>query len=174
MALNEQDFRAITFQGVTFPATLMGIDVLMHLADENFGEDSDLAEWLFRLCVCKGSTKLAPAERCARCAQQAIDLMLEHRQRVLDEIQDRLVPHGCEVETTYQDWILALQRIVELSNATDGDCFWSAPLHPEDPPYSPEDALKQLRIFEGYRDQLLEDERNKRQPGNDPATGEDK
>jgi len=175
MALNEQDFRPITFQGVTFPATLMGIDILMYLAGEHFGEDSELAEWLLRLCVCRGVTKGAPAERCARCAQQTIDLMLEHRQRVLDDIQKCLAPHGFEVETTYRDWILALQRIVEISAATEGDCSWSASLHKNDPWQNPhEDAKAFLRIVEGYRDNLLEDERNKRKPDNDPTTGEDK
>jgi hypothetical protein len=174
MPFNEQDFRPITFQGVTFPATLMAIDILMYLADEEWGEESELGSWLFRLSVCRGITKDAPAERCARCAQQTIDLMLEHRQRVLDEIRHRLIPHGFEVEATYRDWMLALQRIVEISNATDGDCFWSAPLHKSDPIQNAQDAKRFLRIIEGYRDQLLEDERNKQKPGTDPATGEDK
>ncbi len=173
MKFNEQEWRPITFQGVTFPATLMGIDILMYLADEHFGEESELVEWLLRLSVCRGVTKDAPADRCARCAQQTIDLMLEHRQRVLDDIRDRLVPHGWEVEATYRDWILALQRIVELSNATDGDCFWSAPLHKSDPIQNAQNAKRFLRNLERSRDKLLEDERNKRKPGNDPATGED-
>jgi hypothetical protein len=167
MPPNEQDFRPITFQGVRFPATLMAIDILMYLADEEWGEESELGSWLFRLSVCRGITKDAPAERCARCAQQTIDLMLEHRKRVLDEIQARLVPLGCEVEATYRDWILALQRIVELSNATDGDCFWSAPLHKSDPIQNAQDAKRFLRNLERARDNLLGEERDKRKPDND-------
>jgi hypothetical protein len=172
MKLNEQDWRPITFQGVTFPATLMGIDILMHLADEHFGEESELGEWLWRLPICRGVTKSAPAEKCARCAQQAIELMLEHRQRVIDGIRERLAPHGFDAESTYSDWILALQRIVETSTSTDGDCSWSAPLHKKDPIQNAQDAKRLLRNLERCRNKLLEEERNKQKPGNDPAAGE--
>jgi hypothetical protein len=129
MSLNDQDWRPITFQGVTFPATLMGISILepvLGIIDEELGE------WLWRLPNCCGVTKRAPAEKCVRCALRAANLMLEHRQRVHDGIRNRLTPHGFDAETTYQDWIVALQRIVELSKAECGDCSWSAPSHPSD------------------------------------------
>jgi hypothetical protein len=59
-------------------------------------------------------------------------LMLEQRQRVLDGIRDRLAPHGFDPETTYRDWLVALQRIAELSATAEGECLWSAPAHPRD------------------------------------------
>lgn len=172
MPLDEQDFRAITFQGVTFPPTLMGISILIRLADEDFGKDSELGDWLLRLTVCSGVTKDAPADRCARCAQQAIDLMLEYRPRVLEDLQECLVLHGFEVETTYRDWLFALQRIVELSKATDGKCFWSAPSHPKDPIQNAEDAKSFLRNLKRAGERLLEDERKKQNPYNRPTSGE--
>jgi hypothetical protein len=129
MPLNEQDWRPITFQGVTFPATLMGISILEPVLDIT---DANLGDWLWRLPICCGITKSAPAERCARYAQQAADLMLEQRQQVLAGIRERLAPHGFDPESTYRDWIVALQRIVELSMAATGDCLWSAPMHPKD------------------------------------------
>lgn len=58
--------------------------------------------------------------------------MLEQRQTVLDGIKDRLVGHGFDPETTYRDWLLALQRIADLSEAASGVCVWSAPMHPRD------------------------------------------
>jgi hypothetical protein len=129
MALDLKDWRPITFQGVTFPATLMGSSVL----DPIFGiEDEDLAEWLMLLTVCCGVTKSAPSERCARCAERLLDLMLEQRQHVLEGIRDCLASHGFDAVETYRDWIMAFQQIIKLSMATDGDCFWSAPLHPDD------------------------------------------
>ena len=129
MALDPKIWRPITFQGVTFPATLMGSSIL----DPVLGiEDEDLAGWLLHLTACSGITKDAPAERCAQCAERLLDLMLEQRQRVLDGIRDRLVSHGCDVEETYRDWIMAFQQIIKLSKATDGDCSWSAPAHPDD------------------------------------------
>lgn len=170
MKLNEQEWRPITFQGVTFPSTLMGISILIEPTDED--SDEDVGAWLLRLTVCRGVTKDAPAERCARCAQQTIDLMLEHRQRVLDDIRKCLVPHGFEVETTYRDWILALQRIVEISTATEGDCSWSAPLHKKDPIQNAQDAKNWSRNLERSRDKLLEEERNKPEGGNDPEPDE--
>jgi hypothetical protein len=129
MPLDDYEFRPITFQGVTFPATLMGIDVLERLIAIT---DADLADWLWRLPICRGFPKRTSADRCARCARHAADLMLEQRQRVLDGIQEKLAPHGFDPETTYRDWLSALQRIVELSAVADGECVWSAPSHPRD------------------------------------------
>ncbi len=129
MPLDDYEFRPITFQGVTFPATLMGISILEPVLGI---EDEDLGDWLWRLPICCGFPKRTAAERCARCARQAADLMLEQRQRVLGGIRDRLASHGFEPEPTYRDWLLALQRIAELSAATDGECVWSAPSHSRD------------------------------------------
>jgi hypothetical protein len=133
MALDDYNWRQITFQGVTFPPTLMAISIL----------DPVL-----------GITKRAPAEQCARCARLAADLMLEHRQQVLDGIRDRLAEHGFDPETTYRDWLLALRRIAELSAAADADCVWSAPVHPRDP-------LKTESSVQGFVDKLT-----KHDPGN--------
>jgi hypothetical protein len=129
MAFDDYTFRPITFQGVTFPATLMGISILEPVLGIT---DEEVADWLWRLPICCGVTKSAPADRCARCARRTSDLMLEHRQRVLDGIRDRLTSYGFDAESTYRDWLLALQRIVELSIAAGVDCFWSAPMHPSD------------------------------------------
>jgi hypothetical protein len=130
MAFSDYDWRPITFQGVTFPATLMGASTLqpaLDIKDEEFGS------WLWHLTTCRGVTKSAPAEKCARCAQKAVNLMLEHRLRVLDGIRDCLASHGFEPEATYRDWIAAFQRIAELSRVSDGsECVWSAPSHPLD------------------------------------------
>ena len=156
MPLDDYQFRPITFQGITFPATLMAIDVLgkvLDLTDE--GEDEDLFDWLWRLSICRGFPKHAPAERCARCARQAADLMLEQRQRVLDGIRDRLSDHGFDPEMTYRDWLLALQRIAELSALADAECVWSAPSHPRD-------TLKTDADVQRFFDKLL-----KYEPGNE-------
>ena len=129
MSLDEQEWRPITFQGVTFPATLMGVSILepvLHITDHEF------IDWVWGLRVCCGRERRAPAEFCARLAQRSVDLMLEHRQRVLDGIRDRLSPHGFDADTTFSDWIAAFQRIQELSAHREVDCVWSAPSHPKD------------------------------------------
>ena len=148
MPLDEKNWRPITFQGVTFPATLMGISVLESVLDIT---DEELGVWLWRLPICRGVTKSAPAERCARCAQRAVDLMLEQRQRVLDGIRECLTPHGFDAESTYRDWIIALQRIVELSTAASGDCSWSAPMHPDDKYKTAADVKKFMDALERSR-----------------------
>ena len=138
MKIDDYEWRPITFQGVTFPATLMGISVLdsvLRIADEEMGD------WLWRLRVCCGFTKSAPAEQCVRCARQAADLMLDHRAQVLDGIRENLSGYGFDPETTYRDWLTALQRIAELSAAAEGDCRWSAPTHPRDTFKSERDVL---------------------------------
>jgi hypothetical protein len=153
MTLDDYAFRPITFQGVTFPATLMGISILEPVLGIT---DEDIADWLWRLPICCGVTKSAPADRCARCAQRAADLMLEQRQRVLDGIRDRLATHGFDSESTYRDWLLALQRIVELSTAASGDCFWSAPLHPNDKYKTAADAKRLMDALDRARADLHE------------------
>ena len=138
MKIDNYEWRPITVQGVTFPATVMGISVLgavLRTADEELGN------WLWRLRVCCGFTKSAPAEQCARCARQAAALMLDHRAQVLDGIRENLSEYGFDPETTYRDWLLALQRIAELSAAAEGDCHWSAPVHPRDTFKSEDDVL---------------------------------
>jgi len=153
MALNDYDWRPITFQGVALPATLMGVSTLMDL-DIN---DEDFDSWLLRLTTCRGVTKSAPAEQCARCAQKAIDLMLEDRARVLDVIRDCLASHGFDPEATYRDWITAFQRIVELSEGSDDECFWSAPSHERDDPNA---AEKLLAALESERARILDETQN--------------
>jgi hypothetical protein len=132
----------------------MAISVLEPLLDI---ADEDLADWLWRLPICCGLSRSAPAERCARCAQKAIDLMLEQRQRVIAGIRDRLAPLGFDTELTYRHWILALQRIVELSRASTGDCVWSAPAHPRDRYASSADAKWFLQALD--RERIRPDEK---------------
>jgi hypothetical protein len=59
-------------------------------------------------------------------------LLLEHRQKVLEGIRDRLGPHGFDADVTYRDWIIAIQHIASLSANADAECVWSAPAHPKD------------------------------------------
>ncbi len=48
-------------------------------------------------------------------------------------ITQRLGPHGFDAETTYRDWLHALEQIAQLSvTAGNGECVWSAPSHPRD------------------------------------------
>lgn len=150
MVLDDDNFRPITFQGITFPATLMGTSVLvsaLHLTDE------DLGEWLGRLSNCRGVSKHALAERCAKCARQAADLMLEHRQVVLDYIRENLGPHGFDPDETYRDWLLAFQKIVELSEIADSECVWSSPSRPGDATAA--DCKRFLDWLDNQRDKLI-------------------
>jgi hypothetical protein len=153
MALDAQNWRPITFQGVVFPPTLMGISILEPVLGIR---DRDLIDWVWGLDTCRGTTKSAPADWCLRCAQQTVDLLLENRQRVIDGIKDRLGSHGFDPEGTYRDWILAFQRIVELSAAADEECFWSAPSHSND--LSPDDAKDVVDALERERKRLNKSE----------------
>jgi len=126
MRLDEKDWRPITFQGVTFPATLMGVSILEPVLDVR---DREFIDWVWGLRTCCGRERSAPAEFCVRLAQRTTDLMLEHRHRVLEGIRERLGPHGFDADTTYRDWITALQRIASLSASVTSDCVWSAPAH---------------------------------------------
>jgi len=72
----------------------------------------------------------------------------------LDGIRERLAEHGFDPETAYRDWLLALQRIAELSAGVGEECVWQAPLHPKDPQKSEADV------------QRFVDSLTKRKPGN--------
>jgi hypothetical protein len=151
MSLDDYAFRPITFQGVAFPPSLMAISMLGRVLAI---ADGDLDDWLWRFPICCGWPKTAPAERCAGCAQRLADLMLEQRTRVLDGIREQLAEYGFDPETTYREWLLSLQRIVELSEAAEDKCTWSAPIHVRD-------ALKS----KGDLDRLLT-KLTKQEPGN--------
>ena|SRR5947209_2380690 len=151
MAFDDYEFRPITFQGVTLPATLMGASILEPVLAI---KDHEFIDWVWGLRICCGRERSAPAEFCARLAQRSVDLMLEHRQQVLDGICERLGPHGFDPETTFRDWIVAFQRIHALSAGVQGDCVWSTPSHPKD--MKPADWQRLGSALERARAQLLE------------------
>ena len=140
MGVDDYNWRPITFQGITFPASLMAISVLESLLQV----DDELGEWLWRFTICCGVNKTAPAHLCEKYARQAIDLMIQHRPRVLDGIRERLGEHGFDAEITYREWITSLQQIASLSKAAGGECVWSALLHPKDPIQNATDLEKLL------------------------------
>ncbi len=145
---DDSEWRPISFQGERFPQSLMGVSILEPVLEI---EDEELGEWLWRLPICRGVTKQAPAERCARCATAAVDLMLEHRAQVLAGIAGRLALYGFDPELTYREWIFSLQRIAELSAKADGICVWSAPRHATDA-----NPAEQAKRFLDYLDSLAE------------------
>jgi hypothetical protein len=51
MAFNDREFRPITFQGITFPATLMGISILEPVLGI---KDHEFIDWVWGLRVCCG------------------------------------------------------------------------------------------------------------------------
>ncbi len=150
MAFDDREFRPITFQGIQFPATLMGVSILEPVLGIR---DREFIDWVWGLRICSGRERNAPAEFCARMAQRTMDLMLEHRQHVLDGIRERLGPHDFDADTTFRDWILAFQRIQILSAGLEGDCVWSAPSHPKD--LKPADFHRLNSALDRAREQFL-------------------
>jgi hypothetical protein len=151
MPFDDYEFRPITFQGVTFPATLMGVSILEPVLGI---KDREFIEWVWGLRVCCGIEKSAPAEFCTRLAQRTVDLLLENRPQVLNGIRERLGPHGFDTDTTFRDWIIAFQQIGSLSAGIDGDCVWSAPSHPKD--MKPADWQRLNQALERARTKFLE------------------
>ena len=151
MAFDDYEFRPITFQGVMFPATLMGISILEPVLGIR---DREFIDWVWALRLCCGRERTAPAEFCSRMAQGTIDLMLEHRQKILDAIRERLGPHGFDADTTFRDWMEALQSIRALSAGIEGDCVWSSPSHPKD--MKPADWQRFASALDRARARLIE------------------
>lgn len=153
MPIDARHFRPITFQGVLFPATLMGISILEPVLAVD--DEPDLNEWLWRFPICCGVEKSDDPERCARCAERAMNLILARRDDVLAGIRERLGPHGFDPTTTIADWLTSLEQIVALSRAARDACFWSAPQHPQDPFKSRADAERFLAMASAESSSLL-------------------
>ena len=151
MDLNDFEWRRITFEEISFPSTLMGASILESVLGIT---DREVADWIWRLPICCGVEKRAPADVCHRCAQQLFDLLVENRQRVLDGIRERLGTYGFDPERTYQDWLMAFQRIIALSATVKGECRWSAPSHPNDRLKSRADWQRLMDALEWERDRL--------------------
>jgi hypothetical protein len=146
--LEGSDWRPITFEGVTFPPTLMGISVLASIFGSVAAEDEELGGWLHSLRMCCGVSRRAPAVVCHGCATRARALMLEHRAEVVAGITRQLGPHGWDADATFRAWLAAMERIAELAAIAEGDCTWSAPGHASDPLGTPEKQAKFLRSLE--------------------------
>lgn len=145
MNLDDYDWRPITFQGETFPPSLMGISILEPVLGI---KDEQVADWLWRFPICRSLPKSAPAEICARCAAATVDLMRANKEVVLEGIRERLGSDGFDPETTFREWGLSLMRIADLSLKAEGECRWSVPSHKRDKPLqSKEDALRWLELM---------------------------
>src|SRR5438552_13158609 len=101
MKFDDYEFRPITFQGVTFPATLMGVSILEPVLEIR---DREFIDWVWGLRTCCGRSRRAPAEFCARMAQRSVDLMLEHSPKILAAIDERIGRYGFGPVTTFCDW----------------------------------------------------------------------
>jgi hypothetical protein len=145
---DHNEWRPITFEGTTFPPTLMGISVLGSILPE---EDDELEDWLRAIRHCSGVTKRATAEQCRACADRAMHRMTEHREAVLAGIEERLGPHGFDATTTFRDWMDALRRIAEIAGGSRSACEWSAPGYASDPLGTPEKRQRFLDSLLGKK-----------------------
>lgn len=116
-------WQPITFQDVEFPRSLMAIDVIepiLALKDEALGA------WLWKLTICRGVIKSAPATDCEHFARQVLDLLMDNKPLLLAGIEERLQPDGFDPHITFVEWLISMQKIAELSSKTYGDCQWFA------------------------------------------------
>lgn len=139
--LDEYEWREITFEGETFPATSMGISIVEPAMDL---PETDLGSWLWSLSICKGSTKSSSRDECMQHSGDALNIFLERRSELLAAISERPSPFGFSPEETDRDWVLSMQRIHELSKGTIDTCSWSAPSHHRDDPNYGKTLLKFL------------------------------
>jgi hypothetical protein len=146
MALDDKDWRPITFEGITFPPTVMGISILTVIPSAQ----PEMCDWLWSLRICCGVTKSADADLCYRASSLALELIKKERQVVLAEIEKRLGPHGFDPNTTLDDWVAALQSVNDISQSADHPCEWSAPIHPSDPIQNAADARRFFRQLESW------------------------
>ena len=119
--LDPQEWPAIQFEGEFLPQSVSGISILI---DRDFTERT--GDWIWRLPHCKGVLKRGEAAWCLASASEITDHLLGHRDEVIEEIRERLGPHGFDGTATINEWLSALGRIRDLAESADGDCRWIA------------------------------------------------
>jgi hypothetical protein len=119
--LDPQEWPSIQFEGEFLPQSVSGISILI---DRDFTEQT--GDWIWRLPHCKEVWKCGEADWCLTSASEIIDHLLEHRDAVVEEIRERLGPHGFDAPATVNEWLTALSRIRVLAESIDGDCHWIA------------------------------------------------
>ena len=115
----------------------MGIDVLEYAISLS----AETADWIWRFPICCGVTNAVPAELCHSATHELLLLIPEHFDDIRKVIEERI-----ESDLSYQEisryWIDALEYIHKTSDNSEGDCYWSAPSHPDDKIQSEEDHQK--------------------------------
>ncbi len=135
--MNSYHYRPITFENHTFHPSVMGIDVLEYAISLS----AETADWIWRFPICCGVTNAVPAELCHSATHELLLLIPEHFDDIRKVIEERI-----ESDLSYQEisryWIDALEYIHKTSDNSEGDCYWSAPSHPDDKIQSEEDHQK--------------------------------
>ena len=125
--MNSYNYRPITFENHTFHPSVMGIDVLEYA----FQLSEETADWVWRFPICCGVTKSLSAKLCHTATHELLLFIPERIADIRKVIEERV-----ESDLTYQEiikhWIDALEYIHSSSSNSEGDCYWSAPSHPDD------------------------------------------
>jgi hypothetical protein len=118
--LDAVDWPTIQFEGELMPQSLSAISILIYrpLAERTL-------DWIWRLPHCKEVWKEGDADWCKSSAAEISDHLLDHRDEIITEIQERLGPHGFDAQATFEEWLMGLSRIRSLSSK-NGTCFWIA------------------------------------------------
>lgn len=112
---------AIEFQGKILPQSVSGIHILIY---QPLSERA--LDWIWRLPHCREVWKGGSADWCVSSASELMDHLLDSRDEIISEINERLAPHGMDPVTTYEEWLSALADIRRLAEETEGDCLWIA------------------------------------------------
>lgn len=119
--LNTEDWPSICFEGELLPQSVSGISILIN---RDFTERT--GDWIWRLPHCKEVWKEGEAEWCIESATEIINHLLEHRDEVVADIQERLSPYGFDSQCTIDEWLTALALIQTISKASGDTCRWIA------------------------------------------------
>jgi hypothetical protein len=124
---------------MVFPPSVMAISILEELVPDM---TEDTGDWIWRFPICCGCLKSAPADRCYRCANDALTLLTRHKDNVVSGIEERFGETPVSGMEIYLQWHSALTIITTVSAQITGDCHWSAPTDRSDPFQSVEDCDK--------------------------------
>jgi hypothetical protein len=148
--MNPYGHRPITFNGVQLPAEMMGISILECIVSM----PESVANWLWRLPICIGLEKNSNSFVACNASVFARDAMIEYRSKILAGIAERFPLY--HTEEVYGKWMEGLNQIIDLSHQT-AISRWIAPLSPDEPVQTSEEAEKFLEGLKKLRSKISEE-----------------
>ncbi|MGJ8673873.1 hypothetical protein [Rubritalea sp.] len=119
--LDTTDFPPIRFEHELLPQSVSGISILM-----NYEFTETTGDWIWKLPHCKNTWKEGDSTWCISSCSEIISFLNSNKEQVIEDIKERLSPHGFDPNITLNEWLSSLARIKEICQLGNKTCRWIA------------------------------------------------